>query len=94
MPRAVWNGKVIAVTDDPVLVEGNTYFPPDDVHREYLRESENHTVCGWKGEASYFDVVVDGEVNKDAAWTYADPKEAAREIGGYFAFWKGVTVEA
>ena len=93
MKRARWNGTVIAESDRCVVVEGNQYFPADAVNREFLRDSVTHTVCGWKGTASYSDVVVNGGVNKDAAWYYADPKSAADNIKGYIAFWKGVTVE-
>jgi len=92
MVRAIWNGSVIAVSDDTIEVEGNQYFPPDAVDRAFLRASETHTVCGWKGTASYCDVIVDGAVNPDAAWYYPDPKDAASEIAGYIAFWRGVTV--
>ena len=94
MAKATWNGAVLAESDRCEIVEGNPYFPPDAVAREYLRESATHTTCPWKGTASYFDVVVNGETNKDAAWYYADPKEAARQIKGYVAFWRGVRVEA
>ena len=93
MKRARWNGTVIAESDRCVVVEGNQYFPADAVNREFLRDSVTHTVCGWKGTASYYDVVVNGAVNQDAAWYYADPKSAADNIKGYIAFWKGVTVE-
>jgi len=93
MPRAVWNGTVIAQSDRCELVEGNPYFPPDAVKREYLRDSATHTVCGWKGTANYYDVVVDGEANHDAAWYYPEPKPAAHNIKGYVAFWKGVEIE-
>ncbi|NBR27709.1 MAG: DUF427 domain-containing protein [Betaproteobacteria bacterium] len=93
MPRASWNGALIAESDHCIVVEGNQYFPPDAVKREYLRDSNTHTVCGWKGTASYHDVVVDGEINKDAAWYYPNPKSAAGNIKGYIAFWKGVKVE-
>jgi uncharacterized protein (DUF427 family) len=94
MPKATWSGTVIAEAgeDEVELVEGNVYFPPDKVDRTYLRDSATHTVCGWKGTASYYDVVVDGEVNKDAAWYYPVTKPAAGNIAGYIAFWKGVTV--
>jgi uncharacterized protein (DUF427 family) len=93
--RAIWNGAVIAESDACETVEGNKYFPPDAVKREYLRTSETHTFCGWKGgAASYYDVVVDGQVNKDAAWYYPDVKPAAANIRGYIAFWRGVKVEA
>ncbi len=94
MPRAIWNGAIIAESDATIVVEGNHYFPPDSVRREYLRESQTHTVCSWKGTASYYDVVVDGEVNRDAAWYYPAPKDAAKQIAGYIAFWRGVKVEA
>lgn len=94
MVRARWKDTVIAESDKTVVVEGNHYFPPDAVDPRYLRESETHTTCGWKGEASYYDVVVDGEANTDAAWSYPTPKEAAQQIAGYIAFWRGVTVEA
>jgi uncharacterized protein (DUF427 family) len=90
--KATWNGAVIAESDDTVVVEGNHYFPRDSIKTEYFRDSDMHSVCHWKGEASYFDVVVDGDVNKDAAWFYADPKERAKHITGRVAFWRGVTV--
>ena len=93
MARASWNGVVLAESDATEVVEGNQYFPPDSLHREFLRPSSHHTVCGWKGTASYYDVVVDGKVNKDAAWYYPTPFPAAKQITGYIAFWKGVQVE-
>jgi uncharacterized protein (DUF427 family) len=93
MAKATWNGAVLAETDRYETVEGNVYFPPQALKREHVRESATHTVCSWKGTASYFDVVVDGKVNKDAVWYYPDPKPEAANIKGYFAFWKGVTVE-
>jgi uncharacterized protein (DUF427 family) len=93
MPRALWKGTVIAESDKFELVEGNVYFPPDTVRREYLKDSATHTVCGWKGTASYYTVAVDGEENKDAAWYYPDPKAAAANIKDHVAFWRGVTVE-
>lgn len=93
MARATWNGAVIAESDRTVEVEGNQYFPIDAVRRELLRDSSTHTTCPWKGVASYYDVVVDGEVNKDAAWYYPTPKDAAGEIAGHVAFWHGVRVE-
>ncbi len=93
MPRAIFNGQVIAESDAFEIVENNVYFPPDTVRREFLRESEKHTVCGWKGTASYYDIVVDGQVNADAAWYYPEAKEAAKNIEGYVAFWRGVNVE-
>lgn len=95
MPRATWNGAVLAEAeaDAVCLVEGNVYFPPESVDHTYLRESKTRTICPVKGVASYYDVVVDGEVNRDAAWFYAAPKVEAEEIAGYIAFWKGVTLE-
>lgn len=90
--KASWNGAVIAESDDTIEVEGNHYFPPDSVNREYLRESDTHTTCPWKGVASYYDVVVDGEVNSDAAWYYPLTSEAASDIAGYVAFWSGVEI--
>ena len=93
MPRAVLNGQVIAESDRCEVVEGNQYFPPDAVKKEYLQPSDTHTTCSWKGIASYHDVAVKGQVNKDAAWYYPDPKPAAKNIAGYIAFWKGVKVE-
>jgi len=92
MPRAYWNDTLIAESDRTESVEGNAYFPPDSVRASLLRPSDTHTVCGWKGIASYYDIVVGERVNKDAAWYYPDPKPAARQIAGYIAFWKGVTV--
>ena len=94
MPRALWKGAVLAESDRCVLVEGNQYFPPDSVRTEHLRPSETHTSCPWKGLASYYDVVVDGEVNADAAWYYPKTKDAAKHIEGYVAFWRGVEVQA
>ena len=93
MPRATWNGTVLAESDDCIVVEGNQYFPPSAVHREHLRATDTHTVCGWKGTASYYDVVVGDQVNKDAAWYYPAPKDAAKQIKDYIAFWHGVMVE-
>jgi uncharacterized protein (DUF427 family) len=93
MPRALWKGQVIAESDTFELVEGNVYFPPGAVHREFLKDSPTHTVCGWKGTASYYTISVDGEENKDSAWYYPDPKPAAANIKDHVAFWRGVTVE-
>ena len=92
MTTATWNGTVVAESDDIVTVEGNAYFPRDAVREEVLRPSETHPVCPWKGTASYFDLEVDGQVNRDAAWYYPEPKDAAREITGRVAFWRGVEV--
>jgi len=91
--QAVWNGKVLARSDDTVVVEGNHYFPPDSVDSEFLKQSDTTTRCVWKGDASYYDVVVDGEVNSDAAWYYPDPSSAAQNIKGHVAFWRGVVVQ-
>jgi len=91
--RAVWNNTVLAESADTVVVEGNHYFPPDAIQSEHFRPSDTHTTCPWKGEASYYDLVVDGQVNKDAAWYYPSPKDAAKQIKGRVAFWKGVKVE-
>lgn len=93
MPRAIWNGAVLAETDAYEMVEGNVYFPPDTIAPQYFRESSTHTICPWKGVASYYTVEVDGQLNKDAAWYYPDPKPAAANIKGYVAFWRGVKVE-
>ena len=91
--KATWKDEVIAESDDTVIVEGNHYFPADSIKREHFRESETHTVCGWKGTASYYDVVVGGDVNKDAAWFYPEPKDAAKDIKDRVAFWRGVRVD-
>jgi len=93
MAKATWNGAVLAESDTYETVEGNVYFPPTALKKEHLKDSATHTVCGWKGTASYYDVEVDGQVNKDAAWYYPETKEAAENIRGYVAFWKGVKVE-
>lgn len=93
MAKAIWNGAVLAESDQMVQVEGNHYFPPEAVRREFFRDSQTHTVCSWKGTASYYDVVVGGQVNRDAAWYYPAPSAAARNIQGHVAFWKGVKVE-
>lgn len=92
MVRAEWNGAVIAESSATVVVEGNHYFPPESVRRELLAPNSLHTTCHWKGEASYYDVVVDGSVNEAAAWYYPEPSPAAAEIKDHVAFWKGVTV--
>jgi uncharacterized protein (DUF427 family) len=93
MARATWKGAEIAQSDETRVVEGNHYFPPDAVDHRYLRESDHTSVCPWKGTARYWDVVVDGDVNENAAWTYPQTKEKARPIEGYVAFWHGVEVE-
>jgi uncharacterized protein (DUF427 family) len=90
--KAIWHNAVLAESDRTVVVEGNNYFPAEAINKEHFRESGSHTTCPWKGEASYYDVVVDGEVNKDAAWYYPEPKAAAANIKDHVAFWKGVEV--
>lgn len=94
MAKASWSGATIAESHETVMVEGNHYFPPESVDRAYVAESPTHTRCPWKGTASYLDVVVDGRVNKDAAWYYPDTRPAAQQIEGYIAFWRGVEIEA
>jgi uncharacterized protein (DUF427 family) len=91
--QAVWNDTVLAQSDRTVVVEGNHYFPPQDVETSYLGDSSEHTVCPWKGTASYYDIVVDGERNAGAAWYYPEPKPAAAEIQDHVAFWRGVSVQ-
>lgn len=90
---AIWNGKVLAHSDKTVVVEGNDYFPHESLNKEYFVPSNYHTHCFWKGEASYFDIVVDGKRNANAAWYYPNPSDAAKLIEGYVAFWHGVRVE-
>lgn len=92
--RATWNGAVLAESDDTVVVEGNHYFPADSLRQEYFRDSDHHSICPWKGTASYRDVVVGDAVNKDAAWYYAAPKEAAAQIKDRVAFWRGVQIQS
>jgi uncharacterized protein (DUF427 family) len=94
MPRATWNGAVLADSDETLVVEGNHYFPPMSVNEDYLAGSETQTRCHWKGTASYFDVIVDGDTNSDAAWFYPDPSDADAEIKDHVAFWRGVKVES
>lgn len=94
MSKATWNGAVLAQSDNCQVVEGNYYFPPDSINKEYFKNSDTHTTCFWKGQASYYTIEVDGQQNKDAAWYYPDPKEKAKNITGYVAFWKGVKVES
>jgi uncharacterized protein (DUF427 family) len=94
MAKAVWNGTVLAESDKTVVVEGNQYFPKSAVHMEYFKSSASHTVCPWKGTASYYNVEVNGDRNADAAWYYPEPKPAAKQIKDHVAFWKGVQVEA
>jgi uncharacterized protein (DUF427 family) len=92
MPKATWNGAVLADSDDTVVIEGNHYFPRAAIRWEYLQDSDTHTTCPWKGVASYYSVEVDGQVNRDAAWYYPNPKPAAAEIKDRVAFWRGVLV--
>jgi uncharacterized protein (DUF427 family) len=93
MPRAIWNGKVIAETERFETVEGNIYFPPQAMKLEYFKPSQTRTICPWKGTAHYYNVVVDGKENSDAAWYYPQPKPEAANIRDHVAFWRGVTVE-
>jgi uncharacterized protein (DUF427 family) len=92
--KAVWKGAVLAESDQTIVVEGNHYFPPDAVNREHFQASETHTICSWKGEASYLSVAVNGQTNENAAWFYPSPKPEAAQIRDYVAFWHGVKVEA
>jgi uncharacterized protein (DUF427 family) len=94
MPKATWNGAILADSNQCEVVEGNQYFPPDSINKEYFQDSSTQTTCGWKGVANYYNIVVDGQVNKDAAWYYPEPKSAAQNIEGHVAFWRGVKVEA
>lgn len=93
MPKAMWNGAVIAESDDTVVIERNHYFPPEALNMALIEDSEQHSFCPWKGTALYKTIVVDGARNANAVWYYPDPKPAAKEIAGRFAFWKGVVVE-
>ena len=93
MPKALWNGQVIAETETFEEVDGNVYFPPDSLEREFLQESDHTTVCGWKGTANYYTVVVDGNKNENAGFYYADPKPKAANLKGHVAFWKGVEIQ-
>ena len=90
--EAKWNGKIIAKSNETIIVERNHYFPPDSINKEYLKESTHASVCPWKGTAAYHDVVVDGKTNKNAAWYYPLPYEKAKQIKGYIAFWRGVEI--
>ncbi len=91
--KAIWNDQVIAESEETVQVEGNHYFPPDTIKKEFFKESNTHTTCPWKGEASYYTLKVNGSENKDAAWYYPETSELAKNFEGYVAFWKGVKVE-
>ncbi len=90
--KAIWNNKVIAESNDIVNIEGNSYFPVESVKKEYLKNSETHTVCPWKGTASYYNLEIDGKINKDAVWYYPQPSKLAKGINNRVAFWKGVEV--
>lgn len=90
--KAIWNGKVIAESDETIPLEGNQYFPEDHINKAFFKESPTQSTCPWKGVASYFTIVVDGQENPDAAWYYPEPKPAADKIKGYVAFWRGVEV--
>ncbi|MEX5216814.1 MAG: DUF427 domain-containing protein [Nitrospira sp.] len=92
MPKATWRGTTLAESDEGIVIEGNYYFPPQSIRPAHFTSSTTHTTCPWKGEASYYDIEVNGEINKDAAWYYPAPKDAAKSIAGYVAFWKGVQV--
>jgi uncharacterized protein (DUF427 family) len=92
--KATWNGATLAESNDTIVVEGNHYFPPDSIDKQYFQPSETQTLCGWKGTASYYNIVANGETNKDAAWYYPETKPDAKNIEGYVAFWKGVVVSA
>jgi uncharacterized protein (DUF427 family) len=92
MTKATWNGVILAESDATVVVENNQYFPADSLNKEYFKDSNTHSSCGWKGLCSYYSIEVDGQTNPDAAWYYPEPKDAAKNIAGYVAFWKGVKV--
>lgn len=94
MAKAIWNGVVLAESNETIVVEGNHYFPPESVNMAYFKPSDTHTTCPWKGLASYYTIEVDGKTNPDAAWYYPTPKEAAKHVTGRIAFWKGVVVES
>lgn len=91
--KAIWNGQIIAESDDTVVIEGNHYFPPESIKNEFFKPTETHTVCPWKGTASYYSIEVDGKSNPDAAWYYPEVSELAKNIKGRVAFWKGVEVK-
>ncbi len=93
MAKATWNGAVLAESDKTIVVEGNHYFPPDAIHPAYFKPNNQHTTCPWKGVASYYNIEVEGQVNRGGAWYYPNPKPAAQEIKDYVAFWRGVRVE-
>jgi len=92
--KAIWKGATLAQSDTTVVVEGNHYFPKASIKPEHFRPSATHTNCHWKGEASYYDIVVGDQINKDAAWYYPDPSDAAKQIRDHIAFWRGVQIAA
>ena len=92
--KAIWNGQIVAESDATVVVEGNHYFPATSINQEFFQDSATRSTCPWKGEASYYTIVVAGETNEDAAWYYPSPKKAAKEITGHIAFWRGVEITA
>lgn len=91
--KAIWNGQVIAESNETIVVEGNQYFPEDAINKDFFKSSNTHTTCSWKGVASYYSLEVNNQTNQDAAWYYPEPKDAAKQIKGYVAFWKGVKIE-
>ena len=91
--KATWNNQVLAESDETIVIENNHYFPPASINKSFFQASDKHTVCPWKEEASYYTLTVDGQKNEDAAWYYPNPKDAAKEVKGYVAFWKGVKID-
>ena len=91
--KAIWNGQILAESNETKVIEGNHYFPPESINREFFKSSNTHTSCPWKGVASYYTLDVDGKENQDAAWYYPETSELAKQIKGYVAFWKGVAIE-
>ena len=94
MAQAIWNETVLAQSNDTIIIDGNHYFPPESVNKQYLQESNTHSTCPWKGTANYYDIEVNGKTNRDAAWFYPNAKEKAKHFEGYVAFWRGVKIEA
>jgi uncharacterized protein (DUF427 family) len=93
MAKAIWNGKILAESNDTIVIEGNHYFPPESINRDYFQDSNTHTTCPWKAKASYYNIVDNGDTNKDAAWYYPHPSNMVSEIKDYVAFWRGVNIE-
>lgn len=91
--KAIWNDTILAESNEAIVIEGNHYFPPESINIEYFKDSVSHSTCPWKGEASYYNIEVDGKTNLDAAWYYSNPKDAAKSITNYVAFWKGIKIE-